>query len=362
MAGNIRQNIPDAWAEHACCPLCGSPKMRVQHAAASVDQMLCTACGLAFELEMEGDRLIVTQWPVALPFLHVLVPDDCWRTAGELRSLVKQMTSGPGLSAPVPPVTSSLPPPPAAPAKAMTAPRVPDSARPSSRPPVAAPQPAPPPLNPDAIGIRIKQLRALGNSPKEIRTTLTQAEKDPERVRAILGIIAQSERQEQARQGKKLAWSLGILAVIVIILVGAGIVYQENVLKQNQLAAAGGAGPTLQPTQAPNLAVKLLNLNTPVVNYGSVPPVASGTGVSAVTCPRTADQAANLFGARPADWYYPPGSNGWVMAHAGGTSATIFVPKGMKAAYLQLSNKLTLIEVEGPVTLSNTYYVAISCP
>ena len=351
--------------------------MRVKHAAACADQLACTACGLAFELEMEGARLFVTQWPAALPFLHIVVPDD-WRTASELRDLVKQMTSSADQTAPAPAATRQ-PAPASAPANAETASGIPDSAKPAPQPAVPAPQSAPPPLNADAIGIRIKQLRALGNSPKEIRTTLTQTERDPERVQAILAIIAQSDRQEQSRQRNKLAWSLGILMLVVIVLVVAGYIFQENFLNQNQTtvsaaeATAGTTVPRLQPTPVPpNLAVKFLNLNTPVVRYGAVPTGASGNGAGpgtssgkgagASACPRSAQQAADLFGGRPADWYYPTGSNGWVMARAGGASVTISIPKGMKAAYLQLSNKLDLIEVQGPASLSDAYYVAISCP
>jgi hypothetical protein len=361
MPVNIRQTIPDAWAERARCPLCGAARMRVQHPASGADQLRCMACGLAFELEMEGARLHVACWPDALPFLNIMVPDG-WRSAAELRSLVKQMTSA---SETATPPAAPVPAQPASPpAKAEAAPAAsnpdgeesPPPTAPNSTPP-ALPNFAPPALDASAIGIRIKKLQALGNSPNEIRTVLTQAEKDPERIRAILATIARIEHQEQARQSTKLVWALGILMVVVILLVGAGIIFKDRLLNQVQPVASG---PTLAPTQAVNQAVKLLNLNTPVVKVGAVPPGASSARAS--TCPRTAQDAANLFGGKPADWYYPPSSNGWVMAKAGGTSASVFVPKGMKAAYLQLSNRLNLIEVNGPATLSDAYYVAISCP
>ena len=339
--------------------------MRVQHPAACAAQLRCTACGLAFEMEMDGAHLHVARWPDSLPFLHIMVSDD-WRTAAELRSLVNQMTSGPDSAPPPPPAASIQAPPPVVPANVEPPPQTHNSAMETSLPAAALPNSAPPALDAEAIGIRIKQLRALGNSPREIRATLTKAETDPERVQAILGIITRMEHQEQTRQSNKLVWALGILMVVVILLVGIGYIFQQNFLNQNQPVAAGAAGAggaaaaTPPPAQAVNPAVKVLNLNTPVVKYGAVPPGASSTIAS--KCPRTALDAANLFGGKPADWYYPPSSNGWVMAHAGGAAADIFVPKGMKAAYLQLSNRLNLIEVNGPATLSDSYYVAISCP
>ena len=330
--------------------------MRVQHTTTCADQLLCTACGLAFELELDGVRLHVSHWPDSLPFLHIMVPDD-WRTAADLRSVVKQMTSAPGISTPASLSEPGQPPLPITPAKAESTPEKQVPAGITNLPSPELTPSAPPAPDAATIGIRVKQLRALGNSPKEIRATLTQPEKDPQRVQAILGIIARMEHQEQARQGKKLLWSLGILGVVVILLVGAGYLLQASFLNQNQ--STSGAAGTLQATQPSDLAVKLLKLNTPVVNYGAVPP--GGAKASTSVCPRTAQEAADLFGGQPADWYYPPGSHGWVMARTG-ASANIYVPGGMKAAYLQLSNRLQLVEVQGPATLSDAYYVAISCP
>jgi hypothetical protein len=330
--------------------------MRVQRGAAGPDRLFCNACGLAFELEMEGARLHVSRWPDGLPFLLIMIPDE-WRTTAELRSLVRQNISANDLAAPISPAASVQLPPPIPTAKTEIALEPPVPVGLASLTQAAPSKPTSALLDTDAIGIRIKQLRALGNSSKEISTTLTQAETDPERVKAILGILYRMERQEQTRQSKKLFWSLGILAALVILLVAAGYVLQ--IKTQNQ-AQANAAGPAGQKTPPPNPLAQLLKLNTPVVNYNAVaPPVADTTLTSG--CPRTAQEAADLFGGQPADWYYPPGSHGWVLARTA-SSTNIFVPKGMKAAYLLLSDKLNLIEVQGPASLSGAYYAAISCP
>jgi hypothetical protein len=330
--------------------------MRVQHGAAGPDRLFCSACGLAFELEMEGARLHISRWPDALPFMLIMIPDE-WRTAAELRSLVRQNISATDLATPTSPAASVQLPLPIPPAKTEIALEPPVPVVLASLPPAAPSKPTSAPLDADAIGIRIKQLRALGNSSKEIRTTLTQAETDLERVKAILGILNRMECQEQSRQSKKLFWSLGILAALVIILVAASHILQVRTQEQSQ---ANAAGPTIQSTQPPNPLAQLLKLNTPVVNYNAAaPPVAYSTLTGG--CPRTAQEAADLFGGQPADWYYPPGSHGWVLARTA-SSTNIFVPKGMKAAYLLLSDKLNLIEVQGPASLSGAYYAAISCP
>jgi hypothetical protein len=344
----IRQTIPDAWAEQGRCPLCAAPRIRVQHPAAGADQLQCAACGVAFEMELDGARLHVCRWPDSLAFLHEMVAYG-WMTATELRTLIQQVVPAP---APTSPAAPGRPPIPITPTKAETDPGMQKAAGEAARRPGLSQKPGPHALDATEISIRIKKLRALGNSPKQIRTTLTQAESEPERIQAILGIIVQVERQEQARQGKKLRLSLGIVGVMVLILVGAGLVLQKDY--QNKQAA----GSALQGTAAPALA-KILNLNTPVVKYGAAPPSDSSDSESG--CPRTSQKAAALFGGQPANWYSPQNSNGWVMIRQG-QATDIYIPGGMTAAYLQLGKSLQLVDVTGPATLSGVYYIAVSCP
>jgi len=353
--GTVRQQIPALWAEKGHCPLCNSAQMCVLHPSEGADQLSCTRCGLAFELEMDGARLHVTHWPDALPFLNIMSPDE-WRTVSELRNVVKQPVSTPAKAAPVMP-----PPAGSSPASLPGTPVKPDSAKVASPPPAAAKQPAV--AAPDAaqIELRVKSLRALGDSQKDIRTILTRAEKDPDRAKAILKIIDQMERKEQARQGKKLVWSLTFFVIVVMIVAGVGYYFLRNSSQENQPVASDG-GSALQDTKtlSPNMVVKIMKLETPVVNQGVVP--TGKTNAVVTLCPHTADDAAALFGGDPVDWYYPPSANGWVMVRKEGTSANIYIPKGMKAAYLQLGNNLQLVEVLGPATLNNAHYVAVSCP
>jgi hypothetical protein len=355
-----RQNIPDAWAERGRCPLCATPGMHVLHPATGADQLQCAACGVAFEVEDGGARLHVCHWPDSLPFLYLLVQDD-WMAAGSLRTLIQQATVTPAAPESVSPVTASLPSFPAAPEEQITASAVQSSTNAeqdtseSESKLEPSPEPTSPALNQTAIASHVYKLRALGNSPKEIRTILTRAEKDPKRIRAIFAIIAQMERQEQSRQGRKLFVSLGVVGMIAVVLVAAGIFFQKSVLDQNQPAA----GSTPQPTDALNAAVKILKLDTPVVQYGVKP--SDGSTGQKVSCPRYPQEAADLFGGVQSDWTSPGGSNGWVMVRKG-KPADIYIPKGMKAAYLQLGKGMQLVDVLGPATLKNTYYLAVSCP
>jgi len=96
-----------------------------------------------------------------------------------------------------------------------------------------------------------------------------------------------------------------------------------------------------------------------VVEYGGGS--SSAATPDAKSCPHNATEAANLFGGVPTDWTAPSGSNGWFMVRKG-TPADVFVPQGMKAAYPQLGNSLEIVDVMGPATLHQVYYLAISCP
>ncbi len=347
----VRQIIPEAWAERGQCPFCAATGMRLQHPATGADQLQCTACGLAFELEMEGAHLHVCHWPNSLPFLHLMAP-DAWLTPTSLRTIIQQLTAPSATPASPSPTTPPIPIPLA---QAKTSPGTQISggdATPAASPSKNSSLPV---LDTTGIILRIKKLQALGNTPKEIQTILTQTEMDPDRIQRIIGITDQMERQERARQAKKLRRSFGILGVVVLILVAAGFILQ----KMYQSEGPAAAGAQLQATQAPNLVVKILNLSTPVVHYGGYPP--GGSTSSAANCPQTSQEAANLFGGFPTDWNSPPDSNGWFMIRKG-TPAVVFIPNGMKAAYLQLGNRLQLVEVSGPATLSGVYYIALSCP
>jgi DNA-binding transcriptional MerR regulator len=310
-----RDTIPVSWAEQGHCPVCSASKMQVQHQSAGPDQLRCAACELAFEVESGGVRLHVTHWPDSCAVQRETVAER-WLTAAEMRTLIQQSVSLP-----------------ASPVPAQKTNRL-------------------KPDLPDEMVVRARKLKDLGNTPAQIRAILAQTETDPERIQAALVVASQVEHQEQVRQRKKLRLSMGLIGAIVVICMGAGIFLQKMVLSKQT-----GAASLLQATLVPDLA-KILNLNTPVVQY-NVAPSGSSSGTSA--CPRTAVAAAAMFGGQPDKWSSPANSNGWIMIDTS-QGNTIYTPMGMTAAYLQLGSNVVLVEVLGPATLSNVYYIAISCP
>ena len=353
----IRQTIPNLWAERGRCPYCAASAMRVYHPECGPDQLQCKACGLAFEMEQEGISLHVRRWPDSLPFLYLIVPDE-WVLAAGLRTLIQQKANPSNANSSSTPNLSTLPPAPTSTTLPAAAPMPPDAASATA----SSPKSIPTAIDEAGILERIRQLHALGNTPKEIKAILLSTEREPERIQAILKILAQVEHREHVRQMGKLRLSLGILGVIILVMVAAGFFMVRIFQRQ----ASGSLPPveaengsTQVTTLSPKSAVKLLNLDTPVVRRLPATPAVSG--VKFLTCPRNAQNAADMFGGQASDWYSPPNTHGWVLIRKGqGTEITL--PAGMTAAYLQLDNGLKVVNVVGPALMSGVYYLAVSCP
>lgn len=321
--------------------------MVIIHVHGQPDQLRCNQCNLAFEFELNGPRLHVTHWPMILEELDGITED--WQTVSELRTLAQKVTGTPVLPRPVAPTQMPVPAP-----SPIAVPA-----------PVAGPssnaQPAPVPNQParvhvsDEFIVRIKKLRDLGNTPQQIQRILAGEGKTPEEIQAGFEVTDILLKQDQARQQKKLWRSLGVTAVIILLCISTLAVLGNMLTREDEDKPVAVANA--QNTMVPQV-VEALHLSTPRVEYAANPPSAA----SALTgCPKTAAQAALVFGGDVANWTTPPGSNGWIMIDpAKGNS--IYIPENMTAAYMELGESMTLSEVFGPAQMENVYYIAISCP
>ena len=316
-----RLNIPDTWGTQARCPQCGSPGMRLLHIPGAPDQLTCTTCGIGFELALKSASIHVRTWPEELAILRTDVADR-WITVAELKALARLVAAQ----------------------KKGTASTQATPKTPAPTPGVAA-----------GVTQRVENLFKLGNTPAQIRAILQQGESDPQRLEAGLQAVSILERQENQHQQIKLRNSLVVIGLTVVVLVAAGFIYQRTHLPGT--VGSGEVSPLIA-TQVPNLA-KVLHLSTPVVEHNVLS--SSSASNTASTCPRDAGEAATVFGGQAANWSSPPGSNGWMMLTTG-QADIINVPANMTAAYLELGNAIKMVTVDGPVTLHNISYVAISCP
>ncbi len=330
---NARPTIPLEWGEKINCPICSTLGMSILRQADIPDQLRCQTCGLSFELEMGGNHLYVTHWPVSL-YEQAQAAGILWLTMDELRGFVKQAAS----ETPTPASNVSLgrAQPPASPLKGEIQSDVQSSPEKEAHPPaISRRDDRPKPDHPDPE-IYIKNLRALGNPYKQIRMILTQTIASPKQLKSALEICGQLERQDQSRQLKKLVTSLVLIVLLFVVMAVIWFLFPKQ--SNDQALAASNSdstsASTLQanavPSDLPGL-VKVLKLATPVVHrYSTLPASAPG---SIILCPATTDQAETLFGGEAEYWRSLSG--GWIMINPA-KAVTINVPNGMKAAYLLL--------------------------
>ena len=308
--------IPAEWGPRIHCPVCARQGLRVVSAPGKVDRLQCPACRLSIEMEKDGQRVRLTGWPADRP-LPPGVVGGAWTTLAELRA--------------------------AAQPAAARAPSEVQAGTPAEDPELLA---------------QVRNLRTLGNNHARIQAVLEQSLPDPERRKAALEIEARLERQEQSHQQRKLFAWLGAAVVLALALVVIGV----SLLDRRAPADPRTAVSTLSPAaaaQASALAqiTDKLHLATPVVYRYAAQPITSATDQP--LCPSSAPQAAAVFGGLPTDWKAATG--GWMMADTS-RSATVNIPNGMTAAYLDLDNGVYLTDVNGPAQLLNVYYLVVSCP
>jgi hypothetical protein len=337
---NPRQSIPPEWGEKARCPVCSATGLCVARQVNSADQLQCRACGLSFEVEQDGNRLRITHWPTSRPGLTGWV----WLTVGELQALVNQAVPAPVPVQPAGALQKQAPP--AAMNNGATV-RTQNGSESTTRPAAAAQQTGRPlPEAPELVA-RIRKLRSLGNSYPQIRAVLTETIPDPAQRKAALQIAASVERQDQGQQQNKLWTLFGIVAILGLVLVGVVIFLQKNSAVQSSVVAP------VQATLGSDI-VQTLRLATPVVHQ-----YAADSNLHLAVCPKRPRDAASLFGGRMEDWRSSNG--GWIMLNPT-KSVTLNIPYGMTAAYMVVSDHFTLAEVQGPATMENVYYIAVSCP
>jgi hypothetical protein len=199
---------------------------------------------------------------------------------------------------------------------------------------------------------RAKGLLALGNSPLQIQVALVQSGVAPELVEGVIDEIRRLARQQRDRQVQN-AWRVMALGMLILVLVvGAGFMFS---FRSKLFPSSATATPTQKPTPT-GLAGYLMSLPTPIVQTAPT----SGADSTPAPCPGSPAEAAALFGGQASDWSYKPDADGWVMTSL--TSQTLHVPPGMLAGYLQFGEGgADMNQVDGPATIQNVNFAAITC-
>ena len=108
--------------------------------------------------------------------------------------------------------------------------------------------------------------------------------------------------------------------------------------------------PAWVATLVPN-AITAINVPTP-----SVDP----KGPAGAPCPATSAQASALFGGPAGSWSFNHQEQGWILILAGAPTS-IRVPAGMSAGYLVIGKTLEMRTTQGPATVNNVNFIAVSC-
>jgi hypothetical protein len=152
---------------------------------------------------------------------------------------------------------------------------------------------------------------------------------------------------------------VGVIVLIMISLFSVGWFFTDRQINDQLSQERGNPAAAGQP----NLPLQILNnlpdAIKPEFLKGS-PVRVENVGPERARCPRNSIAAAQLFGGDGGSWQ--PGSqpDSWQMI-ATDKPSTIRIPKGMAAGYID-NKTFVFTSADGPATIHNVNFVAISCP
>jgi hypothetical protein len=232
------------------------------------------------------------------------------------------------------------------------------------------------PLSTAELLQRAQGLQRLGNSAARIRAVLQNLEATPEQIEEVMASIESVSRQRQSSDSRFI-WLLGGITVLFFVVVFFATYWRfVPTSAQNIFVPVPTANPrakatntlsvqSIAKTLAPGIPVEMLPSLIPSnipANFMLATPAVQRqptTGVQ-TKCPKSPGQAAALFGGDASNWTYDADSNGWTMTQVG-NGLNIRVPEGMRGGYLLLVNGPEMRSVDGPATLKDINFIAITC-
>lgn len=235
------------------------------------------------------------------------------------------------------------------------------------------------PLSTAELAQRAQGLRQLGNSPVRIRAVLVDLQATPDQIEEVIAGIEQAQQRRQ-RSDSRFIWLLGAVVAVLFVVMFFGTYWRFvgasplAVFGPPTSTAPAGSHPkatatlsvqSIAQTLAPGLPVEMLPSlipsNIPANFMLATPAVQRQATTGAATrCPKSPGEAAQLFGGLAANWDYDQQTGGWTMTVVG-PGVTIYVPEGMRAGYLLLVNGPEMRTVDGPATIKDINFIAITC-
>ncbi len=199
---------------------------------------------------------------------------------------------------------------------------------------------------------RAHDLRALGNSPAQIREILTVST-DATQAEILIAVseLTQQDQKQRGNQGKTVRWFMIAALVLLVVMMAMGWALRASqAVKPVRLINLPEIG--IESTLPPESSAALL---VPTPSYVRGP----GTGVIASACPKTAQQAAALFGGRVEDWSSADQISWFLFASK---PSMVRVPENMTATLVSGSGESTApLILDGPATIYNAMSASIAC-
>ena len=342
--------IPDTWASQAQCPICDHKPMQAANSPNAPDEMVCPQCGLSFEIEHGGSRILLKDLPAQLRPLRDFLSDQ-WMTMKEVSGLIERKLT--------------FPPQPSAAALAASAPAnvqpvtqnpTPESASPSA------------PIPNEELLDRARKLIALGNSPAKVRSIFEEGKFPSEQIETVMKGIEVADRKQRQSASRSI-WmfsSVGGLALLVFIGLSIYIIRSPQFQRPTNTPAPTRPPFSIDPAKilAPFISggAGAAPLPQNVLPNSGAPTAAAqqGSGPAASKCPASPAEAAALFGGKANEWKPAEGFKGsWVFISP--TATSIRIPAKMTGGYVRGGSTIDMIAVNGPATLTNVNFATVTC-
>jgi hypothetical protein len=227
----------------------------------------------------------------------------------------------------------------------------------------------------DELLRRATGLLALGNTPARVQAALHNMGATPEQIEEVMAAVETRTRQKQRSDSQSLWWLGGAVGLVMLTLCGVATVSflqpsrpasavdsaTASALVTTQTTPQSQAVQSLLTAIPADLLPRQLPTNVPADFMAATPVVVRASdSQSDASCPKDPYDAARLFGGVADSWTYDSSTYGWTMTHVG-AGVEVTVPTGMTAGYMTIVDTIQMVRVEGPVTIANVNFIAISC-
>jgi hypothetical protein len=336
-ASTARFTIPDDWLIGATCPVCGYPKLIIEHFHDQPDQLACSVCATHYQVAQDGVHVRLLKFSSRLP----QDLGERWLKPAEISEIALRIR------------------------------READASAPTTQP-----------AGEISLALRAKRLAELGNPPQKIREILLRL---PGVAPAQVDEVLTPVEKKVAHKGGSVLWVIttALLTVMILVVVVMLILPMlgakkdsttnngapnNNVTENNTNGSTNNNNtnntknnsPFFDPTTLPAPLQTLIPAGMKIlkptpVTVRQLDPKTQPQ----VRCPGSPGEAAKLFGGSMQDWSAASQGIGWIMISL--QTQTITIPKDMSAGYLEVSGSPEMSSVIGPAVIQNVNFVAVSC-